>query len=66
MLKSKLSVFRKYQTFFRSYQRELDMNEETMQWLIRSTRERGLGARGLNTLVEEWMEAKLVELSEAI
>ena len=42
------------------------MNEETMQWLIRSTRERGLGARGLNTLVEEWMEAKLVELSEAI
>ena len=66
LLKSKLSVFQKYQTFFRSYQRDLDMNEETVEWLIRSTRERGLGARGLNTLVEEWVETKLVELSEAI
>ena len=66
LLKSKLSVFKKYQTFFHGYQRKLDMDDETVRWLIQTARERGLGARGLNTLVEEWMESKLFELSEAI
>ena len=66
LLESNLSHFRKYQTFFQSHNREFLFSEEDQNTLIQETLSRGLGARGLNALVEEWAEEKLIELSEAM
>ena len=61
---SSLSVFRKYRKFFgeRGHALELDMDLERR--ILENALERGLGARGLNAIVEEWIEPKLIELAE--
>lgn len=61
---SNLSHFRKYQMFFQSRGAKLELDEEAQEHLIRKTLEQGLGARGLNALLEEWVEPKLLELAE--
>lgn len=66
LLESNLSHFRKYQTFFQSHNRECLLSEEEQNALIQEALSRGLGARGLNALVEEWAEEKLIELSESM
>jgi len=64
LLGSELSVFREYQAFFQKRGKELDMKKETVDELVQKAMKRGLGARGLNALVEEWMQPKLAELAE--
>lgn len=64
LLHSDLSVFRKYQAFFQSRGSEITLDDEATDILIHTALSRGLGARGLNGLVEEWVEPKLLELAE--
>lgn len=64
LLESELSVFRKYQRFFRNYGQRLELEDELVEELTRNAQERGMGARGLNALVEEWVEPRLFRLAE--
>lgn len=64
LLDSRLSVYRRYQWFFRNRGVELELPRECMDALVSRTLERGTGARGLNALVEELVEPLLPELAE--
>ena len=64
LLESELSVFQHYQAFFRRKGRKLAMDETDINTLVKKALERGMGARGLNALVEEWIQPKLAELAE--
>lgn len=64
LLESDLSVFRHYQNFFQRKGRKLSMDEATLDALAEKALIRGMGARGLNALVEEWIQPKLAELAE--
>lgn len=64
LLESELSVYRQYQAFFHKRGQEFELDAQTVDELIRKTLARGMGARGLNALVEEWMEPKLLEIAE--
>ena len=64
LLESKLSVFLKYQQYFRKKGKNLAMGEDEIEALVKTALQRGMGARGLNALVEEWMEPKLAALAE--
>ena len=66
LLESQLSVFRKYQRYFRQRGLKLDMDEETVNRIVQEAIRRGMGARGLNALVEEWMEPRLATLMEEV
>lgn len=61
---SNLSVYRQYQRFFESYGQPLEMSESEIETLIGKALDRGMGARGLNALVEEWVEPKLLQLTK--
>ena len=41
-----------------------ELDAQTVDEMIRKTLTRGIGARGLNALVEEWIEPKLLEIAE--
>lgn len=58
-------VFRAYQDFFRSKGRELMLDDDAAQALVDKALARGMGARGLNALLEEWVQPKLLMLAEA-
>lgn len=64
LLDSRLSVYRRYQWFFRNRGVELELPRPCMDALVARTLERGTGARGLNALVEELVEPLLPELAE--
>ena len=64
LLGSHLSVFRMYQRYFRQRGKDLVMDDVTMSTLIHEAINRGMGARGLNSLVEEWIEPQLKALVE--
>ena len=66
LLNSSLSVYRKYQCFFEKRKKGLYMSPKTMDALIQTALQRGVGARGLNALVEEWVEPKLAQLAEEL
>ena len=66
LLESQLSVYRKYQAYFRRKGKSLAMSEEEVSDMIQKALQRGMGARGLNVLVEEWMEPQLVALAEEL
>ena len=64
LLESELSSLRGYQDLFKAYGEELTLSDGKLDALIQKAVERGLGARGLNALVEEWIEPELFRLSE--
>ena len=64
LLESKLSVYQRYQQYFRKKGKNLAMSEVEIEELVHKAYQRGMGARGLNALVEEWMEPKLTALAE--
>ena len=66
LLGSHLSVFRMYQRYFRQRGKDLVMDDVTMSTLIHEAINRGMGARGLNSLVEEWIEPQLAALAEEL
>lgn len=66
LLESELSVLGSYRSFFRGKGRELIMEEEMVAALVRKALERGMGARGLNALVEEWVQPRLAQLAEEL
>jgi len=66
LLNSEPSHLRSYQELFRSHGSELLLSDEDLGNMIEKAVDRGLGARGLNALVEEWIEPKLFCLSEVI
>ena len=53
-----------YQRYFRQRGKDLVMDDVTMSTLIHEAINRGMGARGLNSLVEEWIEPQLKTLVE--
>ena len=61
---SELSAFYRYEKFCASRGLKLEMDDETEETIIQTALKRGLGARGLNGLVEEWVESELMELAE--
>ena len=63
LLESELSVFRRYEEYFRMRGCPLTLTEEETEKLVVKALERGVGARGLNALVEEWIEPKLLALA---
>jgi len=66
MTKSNLSVYRSYQRLFDLFGRKIEMKEAEIDALIEKTLKRGMGARGLNALVEEWVEPILMRMAEGI
>ena len=62
LLESELSAYRKYQTFFQKQGRPFDLDAQFVDELVKQAMERGMGARGLNALVEEQVEPLLFEL----
>jgi len=66
LLDSSLSVYRNYQEFFRSHGQELVLDPSEIDALIQHAVEQKMGARGLNMLVEQWVEPKLLALSEEV
>lgn len=66
MLDSKLSTYRKYCEYFNSKGRSLVMEEAEIDRMIGLSVQRGMGARGLNALVEEWAEPRLAALAEEL
>lgn len=64
LLSSRLSHFQKYRTFFMIHGQTLELDEDTREAIVQKALERGLGARGLNALLEEWIEPKLMKLAE--
>jgi len=63
LLDSELSALRKYQIFFQRRGLSLHISESDVDSLVQSSLALGLGARGLNALVEEWIEPKLFQLA---
>lgn len=61
---SSLSAFRKYESFFASRGCVLHLSTEQERLFLQGALDKGLGARGLNALIEEWVEPKLMELAE--
>ena len=53
-----------YQRYFRQRGKDLVMDDVTMSTLIHEAINRGMGARGLNSLVEEWIEPQIKALVE--
>lgn len=66
LLHSDLSVYRRYQIAFARQGYTAELTEEEIDALIERAIALGLGARGLNALVEEAMEGKLLQWSEEI
>jgi len=66
LLNSQLSVYRKYQAYFFKKGKNLVMSEDELNNLIQNALQYGMGARGLNALVEEWIEPKMVALAEEL
>jgi len=66
LLESQLSVYRKYQAYFRKKGKTLTMSEAEMDDMIQKALQRGMGARGLYTLVEEWIEPQMAALAEEL
>jgi len=66
LLQSELSVYRQYQAFFRQQGTKLELDGTRLDDLIQKAMEMNTGARGLNSLVEEWVEPYLLRLSEDI
>lgn len=64
LLESKLSVYRKYQVYFHQNGKRLTMSEAEIKELVQRALARNMGARGLNALVEEWVEPQLAALAE--
>lgn len=64
LLESELSAYRTYQLFFKQLGKELILSESEIAYIVHKAKERGSGARGLNTLLEEWVEPKLFAVSE--
>ena len=62
LLESELSAYRKYRTFFAQQGRTFDLDAQLVGKLVKETAKRGMGARGLNALVEEYAEPLLYEL----
>ena len=62
LLESELSAYRQYRTFFQKHGRQVDFDAQLVDELVAKTMERGMGARGLNTLVEEQIEPLLYEM----
>ncbi|MBQ8144020.1 MAG: AAA family ATPase [Butyricicoccus sp.] len=62
LLESELSAYRKYQTFFQKQGRTFDLDAQLVDELVKEALNRGMGARGLNALVEEHMEPLMFEL----
>ena len=60
---SKRSVLQQYKAFFREHHVLLEFSEKYMDELVRRALDRGMGARGLNTLVEEAVEPWLLRLA---
>ncbi len=64
LLDSKISVYRKYQAFFKRHGITLEASGKCIDgWVARAT-EMASGARGLQTVVEEAMEPLLLRLAE--
>ena len=63
---SELSFYRKYQHAFARYESTLELDEEMLASLVDRAFSLGLGARGLNALVEEALEEELLKLSEEL
>jgi len=61
---SGLSSFLRYKEFYKSRGKELTLDEAAQEQIIRAALDRGTGARGLNALVEDWIEEKLIVLAE--
>ena len=61
---SGLSVFKKYEQFFKTHGKVLRLPPEQERRFLQDALDKGLGARGLNALIEEWVEPKLMELAE--
>ena len=66
LLHSDLSVYRRYQLSFARQGYTVDFSEPEIDGLIEQASALGLGARGLNALVEERMEDKLMQWSEGV
>jgi len=64
LLESKTSVFLKYQEFFIRHKVHLTLCEAWVEKILNEALERGMGARGLFTLVEEAVEPLLFRLAE--
>ena len=64
LLESELSVFRSYQKLFHSHGIPLELDDGEIDELVAKALRRHTGARGLNAMVEEWLEPKLLQLSE--
>lgn len=63
LLESELSPLKKYQEFFRGYGIQLEFSNKRLDELVAGALERGSGARGLNSLVEEAVEPLLFKLA---
>jgi ATP-dependent Clp protease ATP-binding subunit ClpX len=63
LLGSDLSPLKKYQEFFRGYGIQLEFSNKRLEELVAGALERGSGARGLNSLVEEAVEPLLFKLA---
>ena len=64
LLESDLSVLHTYKKFFQNRGELLEVSEDEIDSLVAQALKRRTGARGLNTMVEEWMEPKLFQLAE--
>ena len=64
LLESELSVFRAYQKFFHSHGVPLELDNGEIDELVAQALQQHTGARGLNAMVEEWLEPKLFQLAE--
>lgn len=66
LLESDQSVFLRYQSFFRVHGKELTLDGPESERLVNEALAMGMGARGLNALVEAWVEPQLLELAEEV
>ncbi len=66
LLESKLSVYRRYQEFFKHRGIRLEASEKRIREWIDEAGKLGTGARGLQTVVEQSMEPLLFKLAEFI
>lgn len=66
LLESRLSVYRMYQKYFHQKGKHLDMSNEDLDRIVKAASQRGMGARGLNALVEAWVEPQLELLAEEL
>ena len=66
LLESKLSVYKMYQKYFHQKGKNLIMSEEDLEHIVNTAFQRGMGARGLNALVETWVEPQFALLAEEL